>query len=141
MSEVHVAGRVVQRPFVGFERACLVTIKSEQAKVSPYNTLIDLLCDAMRPGAWSRRIRDRRLMGRFTVPVSPTIYKISFQLEFGPIPRLVWTRAFKLGYWRESRCAPIRYRRMMAFERCDPTAPYILATYPGPCNCQLLKGT
>jgi hypothetical protein len=49
---------------------------------------------------------------------------IAFQVQFRPIPRLTWARSCKLGYWRESRRYPFTYRRMMAFERRHPQAPY-----------------
>lgn len=43
-----VAGEEVERPLADFERACLVHLEEEQAKIAPDSALVALLCDAVR---------------------------------------------------------------------------------------------
>ena len=43
-----VAGRTVLTSFEMFERKCLLKIAEEQAKINPDNSLIDVLCEAVR---------------------------------------------------------------------------------------------
>ena len=43
-----VDGRIMYRSLPDFRRACCVYIETEQHQVSPDNTLLALLCDAVR---------------------------------------------------------------------------------------------
>jgi hypothetical protein len=48
MNDVLIAGRRMERSIADFVRACEVYIAEEQDNVGPDNTLIALLCDAIR---------------------------------------------------------------------------------------------
>ncbi len=59
-----VAGRVLPTTLADFERRCRVYLREEQAKPSPDNALVALLCDGVR---LAREAVDSAYFGQFRV--------------------------------------------------------------------------
>lgn len=68
---VAVAGRTLTRTLAAFYLACDRLLADEQAKVAPDNTLIAVLCDAVRLG------RENEDLGRMAIPVTAPLEPLS----------------------------------------------------------------